>query len=183
METAEKATEKQVKYLHILYSKLRWDEDMYRSMLMYNYSVTSSKDLTKDQAFAFITKLNILVEKMDLMASKKQIFLIKKLWAPVDYSQGQDGDTHLIAFVKRFYKVEKLEDLTKQEAIKLIKQIGELTKQAEERKGKTSVLRRRCRCSHCGSWIMWVQLSDGRREAFDCDENKNATDFHKCYGR
>jgi hypothetical protein len=183
METAEKATEKQVKYLHILYSKLHWDEDMYRSMLLYNFQVTSSKDLTKDQAFAFITSLNILIEKMELYASSKQIFLIKKLWAPVDYSQGQDGDTHLLAFVKRFYKVDKLEQLTKAEAIKLIKQIGELTKQAETRKGKTTVLRRRCKCSHCGSWIMWVQLSDGRREAFDCDHNKNATDFHKCYGK
>lgn len=183
METINKATEAQVKYLHVLYRKLNWDKEMYRSMLLYKYQITSTTELSKDQAIDFITKLQTILEQMDERVSSKQLFLIRKLWTPIDYSHGEDGDVHLLAFVKKFFRKNKLEDLTKKEGITLIKQIGQMTKQAEERKGKTTVLRRKTKCVHCNQLIMWVQLKDERREAFDCDENNNPTDFHKCYGK
>ena len=183
METQIKASEAQVKYLHVLYRKLNWDEEMYRSMLMHNFRVASTTELTKDQAIGFITSLHKILEQFNDRVSSKQLFLIRKVWVPIDYSHGEDGDVHLLAFVKKFFKKDKLEDLTKKEGITLIKQIGQMTKQAEERKGKTTVLRRKTKCVHCGQLIMWVQLKDERREAFDCDENNNPTDFHKCYGK
>ena len=188
----EKATPKQVQFLHGLYRTLSWDEEMYRSMLDYNFGVNSTSDLTKQQAFKFITSLRKIIEQLDERVTDKQIYLIRKLWAVIDYSEGKEGDVHLNAFLKKYYNKIGLPGLTKQEGIKLIKQIGQMTKQAEARKGKTTILKKRTHCSRCGSLIMWVQLSDGRREAFDCEEQaipmqKNgakvrylATDFHKC---
>lgn len=182
METTEKASEKQVKYLHILYRKLNWDEEMYRSMLHHNYGVDSTTDLTKAQAFAWITKLTIIVEQLDDRINQKQMYLIRQLWKVIDYANGEEGDVYLNKYIVKFYRKPSLADLTKQEAIRLVKQIGQMTKQAEERKGKTTVLRRRTKCVHCGKLIMWVQLKDERREAFDCDTTNNPTDFHKCNG-
>jgi len=68
--------------------------------------------------------------------------------------------------------------------------------QAEKRKGQTTVLKRRTHCNKCGTLIMWVELKDGRREAFDCSPIPNpsqkgkgvkpsrieytATNFHIC---
>ena len=191
METTEKATEKQVKDLHILYRKLYWGEETYRSMLNHNYGVDSTTDLTKAQAFAWISKLTKIIEQLDDRITDKQVYLVRELWNVIDYAKGKEGNVHLNVFLKKYYNKPVLALLTKQEGIKLIKQIGQMTKQAEERKGKTTVLRRRTKCVHCGKLIMWVQLKDGRREAFDCapstssggDSNKIeyvATDFHKC---
>lgn len=183
MQTVDKATEGQVKYLHVLYRKLNWDEDMYRSMLLHNYQVASTKDLTKTQAIAWITKLTSLVEQLNDRITPKQIYLIRELWRVIDYAKGAEGDVYLNKFIRKYYRKGVLADLTKHEAIRLIKQIGQMTKQAEARKGQTTVLKRRTRCANCGTWVMWVELKDGRREAFDCDQDKNPTDFHKCYGR
>lgn len=183
METVDKASEKQVKYLHVLYRKLNWDEETYRSMLDYNFGVKSSSDLTKGQAFSFISKLQIIIEQLDDRVTDKQAYLVRQLWKVIDYAKGADGDVYLNKFILKFYRKNGLRDLTKGEAVKLIKLIGQMTKQAESRKGKTTVLRKRTKCVHCGQLIMWVQLKDDRREAFDCDENNNPTDFHKCHER
>lgn len=181
METnVEKATQNQVKYLHGLYRTLCWDEEMYRSMLAHNYGVKSTADLTKRQANNFIVTLNNILKQLDDRITDKQVYLIRQLWKVIDYSEGREGDIHLNAFILKRFKKVSVTVLTKQEGIKLIKQIGQMTKQAEERKGKTTVLKKRTRCTHCNSWIMWVELSDRRREAFDCDEDGKATDFHKC---
>lgn len=181
METnVEKATQNQVKYLHGLYRTLCWDEEMYRSMLAHNYGVNSTSDLTKKQANNFIVTLNNILKQLDDRITDKQVYLVRQLWKVIDYSEGREGDIHLNAFILKRFKKVSVTVLTKQEGIKLIKQIGQMTKQAEERKGKTTVLKKRTRCTHCNSWIMWVELSDRRREAFDCDDDGKATDFHKC---
>ncbi len=200
MQTVDKATEKQVQYLHFLYRKLNWDEEMYRSMLQHNYGVDSTKDLTKLQAVAWINKLTSLVEQLNDHITPKQMHLIRELWMVIDYAKGAEGDVYLNKFINKYYRKGILADLTKREAISLIKQIGQMTKQAEERRGKTTVLKRRTRCANCGKLIMWVQLKDERREAFDCAPSAStasrsangansgtieyvATDFHKCYER
>lgn len=181
MKTAEqKATERQVNFLHVLYRKLNWDQEMYRSMLLHNYGVDSTKDLTKVQAFDWITKLTKVVEQLDDRITEKQMYLIRELWAVIDYAKGAEGDAYLNKFISKYHRKAVLSDLTKQEAIRLIKQIGQMAKQAEARKGHTTVLKRRTRCVHCGAWIMWVELKDGRREAFDCDEDRTPINFHEC---
>ena len=174
------ASLKQVKYIHVLYRQLHWHEDIYREHLYRNYGVDSTKDLTLNQAAAWITLLKEILKEMNPMVTDKQAWLIRDLWKQIDYSGGKEGDLHLNNFLTKYYKKNEVEELTKREAIKLIKQIKQMIKQAKEREGKTTVLKRRTRCTRCGEWIMWVQLKDGRREAFDCDENHNATNFHNC---
>ena len=181
METnVEKATHNQVKFLHGLYRQLGWDEEMYRSMLAHNYGVNSTVDLTKGQAFKWIATLTNIINQFDDRITDKQVYLIRQLWKVIDYSEGREGDVHLNAFILNRFKKISVTVLTKQEGIKLIKQIGQMTKQAEERKGKTTVLKKKTHCKYCNALIMWVELSDRRREAFDCDEDGKATDFHKC---
>lgn len=175
-----RASAAQVKYLHVLYRTVGWDEAMYREMLQANYAVRSTTDLTFEEASRFISLLHQVVKVMDNRITEKQVHLVRKLWAAIDYSGGKEGDAHLNAFVARYYKVARVQGLTRQDGIKLIKQIKQMTKQAEARKGQTTVLKRRTRCTHCGQWIMWVELKDGRREAFDCDDDRNPTNFHEC---
>lgn len=171
---------KQLQYLHVLFRNLHWNKDMYKDMLERNFNVSSTKDLTLGEANNCIALLQKILAELDPSVTKKQAYTIRKLWAEIDYSGGKEGDTHLDKFLTKFYKKETVEELTKQEAIKVIRQIKQMTKQAEKRKGKTTVLKRRTQCANCGAWIMWVQLADGRREAFDCDEYRNATNFHTC---
>ena len=183
METGKnivKATAAQVKYLHVLYRTVGWDEEMYRDMLNYHFGVRSSKDLTFSQATGYISLLQQIIKAMDNRITSKQMYLVHQLWAAIDYSGGKEGDTHLNAFLTKYYNKSTLAQLTKQEGIKLVKQIKQMTKQAEARKGHTTVLKRRTRCTGCGEWIMWVELKDGRREAFDCDEERKPTNFHEC---
>lgn len=176
----EMATPAQVKYLHQLYRSLGWNEDMYRTILNYNFGITSTKYLTKRQAVNFISMLHNALNAIDDRATDKQVYLIRILWAEIDYSNMKEGDRHLNAFLLKHYHKTSLELLTKQECIKLIKQIKVMTSQARARAGKTTVLKRRTVCTLCGQLIMWVELKDGRRVAFDCDENHNATNFHEC---
>ena len=174
------ASPAQIKYLHILYRQLNWMKDTYKDMLEHHFGVRSTKDLTLEEAASYITLLNEILSTINPMVTKKQAWLIRDLWKQIDYSNGEEGDLHLNKFLKKYYERRSVEALTKQEAIKLIKQIKQMIKQAKERKGKTTVLKRRTQCNHCGAWVMWVQLKDGRREAFDCDEDRNPTNFHNC---
>ena len=171
----------QLKYLHGLYRALGWDEEMYREMLRHHFGVRSTKDLSFHQATGYISLLQEVVKAMDVRITYKQMFLVRELWKVIDYSQGKEGDKHLNAFLNKYYNRPCLAQLTKGEAIKLIRQIKEMTKQAKARAGKTTVLKRRTQCTRCGQWIMWVELKDGRREAFDCDNDRNPTNFHECH--
>lgn len=178
--TSRKASPAQVKYLHGLYRAVGWDKE-YKYILKNDFGVNSTKDLTLTQAHELIGLLKILVQgEQEQKATYKQITYIRSQWLPIDFSKGEQGDCHLNAFILKRFKKEKVDFLTKQEAIKLINMIKIMTKQATERKGKTTVMKRRTRCVNCGSWIMWVELKNGRREAFDCDEDRKPTNFHNC---
>lgn len=184
----------QTQYLHGLYRALGWDEDTYRSMLNYNFGVNSTSDLKKYQAITWISVLQATVKAIDNTATEKQVWMARQLWLEIDYSEGKEGDKHLNAFIKKYYHKNRLEELTKQECIKFVKQVKTMIGQAKERAGKTTVLRRRSKCVKCGAWIMWVELKDGRRVAFDCKASPNpseggeeegnakyvATNFHEC---
>lgn len=180
----QKATPKQVKYLHGLYRAVGWDEDMYRFILNGDYGVESTKDLSVSQANNLIRLLKLIIanENMEL-ATYKQCTLIRHLWLEIDYSNGENGDEHLNAFLLKRFKKSKVEDLTKNEAIKLIKMINAMAKQAKSRAGKTTVLKRTTICQYCAQEIMWVQLKSGQREPFDFETKDGeliATDFHNC---
>jgi len=180
----QKATPKQVKYLHGLYRAVGWDEDMYKFVLYNDYGVESTKDLSISDANTLIRVLKAVVTgESNALASYRQCALIRHLWLEIDYSNGENGDEHLNAFLLKRFKKSKVEDLTKTEAIKLIKMINAMAKQAKERFGKTTVLKRTTICQYCAQEIMWVQLKSGQREPFDFETKDGeliATDFHNC---
>lgn len=173
-------TPAQVKYIHVLCRQVNWDEELRREMLYHHYEKNSTSDLTQEEASHFIVMLHNVLSTINPLVSDRQIYLIRKLWEEIDYANGEEGDMYLNKFLKKRYQRNRVEELTKQEAIKLIKQIKQMIKQANQRAGKTTVLKRKTQCVHCGAWIMWVQLKDGRREAFDCNDERNATNFHTC---
>jgi hypothetical protein len=182
------ATPSQKQYIHGLYRACGWDDEQYRWMLMNDYGVESSSELTISQAHELIGLLQMVVkgENMD-KATMKQITLIRCEWKEVDYSNGENGDVHLNAFIQKKFKKRAVENLSRLEAIKLINMIKFLKKQAKEREGKTVVINKLAACVYCGSPIMWVQLKDGKRVAFNCikkpGRDYEAVSFHECKNR
>lgn len=182
------ATPKQIIYLHGLYRAIGWDKDQYMFVLSNDYGVDSTKDLSIGQANELIQLLNKIAKAGDIdRASAKQITLIRSKWMVIDYSKGANGDDHLNAFVQKRFKKATVDKLTHSEAIKLIKMIAQMTKQAEQRKGKTVVLKKLASCIYCHTTIMWVQLPDEERVCFDVVKKPGgdyeATDFHECKAR
>lgn len=182
------ATAKQISYLHGLYRGLGWDKDQYQFVLSNDYGVDSTKDLSISQAHELISLLANVVKAEEVdHVTPKQLTLIRAKWLPIDYSKGENGDEHLNAFVQKKFKKATVDRLSKTEAIKLLKMIASMTKQAKAREGKTTVLKRLASCVHCHTTIMWVQLKSGERVAFDVAKplgsDYEATDFHKCKRR
>jgi len=182
------ATTKQVTYLHGLYRALGWDKDQYQFILSNDYGVDSTKDLSIGQANELIQLLNKIAKAGDIdRASAKQITLIRSKWLAIDYSKGANGDDHLNAFIQKRFKKATVDKLTHSEAIKLIKMIAQMTKQAEQRKGKTVVLKKLASCIYCHTTIMWVQLPNEERVCFDVVRKPGgdyeATNFHECKAR
>lgn len=56
-EFEEKATKKQKWYIHELIKDIGWDEEKYRSFLLNNFRINSSKELSKKDASKLIEKL------------------------------------------------------------------------------------------------------------------------------
>ena len=181
------ATAKQVTYLHGLYRALGWDREQYQFVLMNDYGVESTKDLSISQAFELIKLLKNITKADEIeRITPKQLTLIRANWLVIDYSKGEKGDDHLNAFVQKRFKKASIDRLSRQEATKAIKMIAQMTKQAEERKGKTTVLKKLASCIYCHTTIMWVQLQNEERVCFDVVKKPGgdyeATNFHNCKG-
>lgn len=188
------ATKSQVQFLHGLYRALNWDQDTYRGVLEEQYGVESTTALDIAQANELIKLLKAVVGGYDFeRATPKQVALIRAEWLLIDYSHGQHVDLHLNAFLQKRFKKGTVEQLSKQEAIKLINMIKAMQKQAKAREGKTTVINKLTSCNFCGAPIMWVQLKSGERVAFDPTPPQPspkgegarttglvAKDFHKC---
>jgi hypothetical protein len=182
------ATAKQVSYLHGLYRSLCWDKDQYQFVLSNDYGVDSTKDLSISQAHELICLLANVVKADEInRVTPKQLTLIRANWLVIDYSKGANGDDHLNAFVQKRFKKASVDRLSKTEATKLIKMISQMTKQAESRKGKTTVLKKLASCIYCHTTIMWVQLPNEERVCFDVVRKPGgdyeATNFHECKAR
>lgn len=111
-------TERQVRQLRTLASKVLLTEDIYRDWLWCNFQVKSCKLLTISEAETAISLLqNINNEtQADYMITPKQIRYIKSLWIDIDISQCEAGDKHLRGFLRNRFRVDRLEDLTRKQA-------------------------------------------------------------------
>ncbi|MDR1756070.1 MAG: DUF1018 domain-containing protein [Culturomica sp.] len=187
MDTA--CTQKQNGRIHALFSDLGWNEFVYGSWLKAYYHVECPGDLTGGEASRLIRELSEILKNQrrnqeagdgERMITSKQETYLKTLWLGVDYSKGDSGDKHLSQFLLKRFRVRKAGDLTCRQAIACIAMIKSMIAQAEKRAGRTTVLDKKSRCRYCDALIMWVQLQDGRRMAFDFDDQNQATNFHEC---
>jgi len=64
IKNKEVATSKQINYIHVLVRELNWSREEYISFLERNFSVKSSKELSKKSASRMIDKLLSLKAKM-----------------------------------------------------------------------------------------------------------------------
>lgn len=132
---------KQKSIIHQLVNILGIPKDVYKEMLLNNYNVDSSKDLSYEEASQFITflKKNAVeaglwelkksfnkhkysnLDDREGMASPKQLRMIEAMWA--DYSVLQDNDERekaLRAFISRRFDVSALKFVDKATASKII---------------------------------------------------------------
>lgn len=123
-------TRPQTKILHVAASKLKWDDDTYRQVLVRIAGVTTSKDL--DQAgfeammgfadyFGFrpLGKGAPRYGNRPGMATFAQLELIRELWREL-HDQAACDDEHLTAWLLKYHKVASMRFLTLDAARKTI---------------------------------------------------------------
>jgi hypothetical protein len=123
-------TRPQTSILHVAASKLKWDDDTYRQVLVRIAGVTTSKDL--DQAgfeavmgfadycgFRPLGKGAPRYGNRPGMATFAQLELIRELWREL---HGQDAcdDEHLTGWLLKYHKVASMRFLTMEAARKVI---------------------------------------------------------------
>ncbi len=96
------------------------DRDLYELMLMSNYNVSSSKDLSIEQLLkllAFLNQKTTSIEK--IYATKNQINFIKTLW---DQKAQNPDEKSLLKLIYNRFKIDlkNIEDLEKKDFKKVI---------------------------------------------------------------
>jgi hypothetical protein len=120
----------QTSILHVAASKLKWDDDTYRQVLVRIAGVTTSKDL--DQAgfeavmgFADFCGFRPLAKGAPRygnrpgMATFAQLELIRELWREL-HGQAVCDDEHLTGWLLKYHKVSSMRFLTLDSAGKVI---------------------------------------------------------------
>lgn len=181
----EKLTEKQASYIKFLLKELDWDADLVAAWLNH-HKADEISGLSKREAIKGISDLLYYLELLhsgawDGMATGSQVSTIYAKWRAIDVDKGTIN--HLSEFLTKRWKVATPEELTCQQADKCIKAIAGMKAQNDRRAGKTTVLKRKTCCKYCGQKVMWVELKDGRRMAFDFNNRNEATGFHECKNR
>jgi hypothetical protein len=123
-------TRPQTTILHVAASKLKWDDDTYRMVLVRIAGVTTSKDL--DQAgfeavmgFADYCGFRPLAKGAPRygdrpgMATYAQLELIRELWREL-HDQAVCDDEHLTGWLLKYHKVSSMRFLTLDTARKVI---------------------------------------------------------------
>ncbi|MEJ5227217.1 regulatory protein GemA [Thermodesulfovibrio sp.] len=138
----EKITPKQIKKIHTLKTKLKMTDEEYRLRLS-DYWVSTSKDLTYEEAEDFIQKLekeaiekilwtpHVLVyyryediERVHGMATPRQLRMIEAMWKDVSYLRDETKRLKALRkFVYRITGTDNLRELTFEQARKVINAI------------------------------------------------------------
>ncbi|OYU17767.1 MAG: GemA protein [Rhodobacteraceae bacterium PARR1] len=121
---------KQKALLHVVKTKLHWSDEIYREVLVRVAGVTSSTELDQDGFNAIMGFAEYSGFKPSAgntpnygdrpgFATFAQLSLIRELWREVNGDRLCD-DTHLQAWLRKYYKVESLRFLTLEAARKVI---------------------------------------------------------------
>lgn len=157
-----KITNGQKKIIHTLIGALGWSDKSYRDFLRRFCGVRSCVGLSYEQAENVIKELQEFQTECSPMITDKQIGYIKFLWLSVDYDQGNAGDKHLSRFLEKRYGVQRVEDLTKRQALGCISAIKRMQVNKRDRIGTLSVS---AVVSPEGRGTAWVQMPTGERYA------------------
>ena len=121
----EKIKNRQIKYIHILKSKLKLKDENYRTLLESKFNKKSSKDLSYNQAEILIKILQRLINNY---ATEKQINKFNTLYSKVYYEKDKKE------FIEQYLGKDKtLENMTVRECSKLIYILEEIVDWQEKR--------------------------------------------------
>lgn len=165
-KAAKPITTAQIKRIHVVIHSLRIDDDTYRAALTERFSVTTCKDLSLNQAQAFIRELEAVAIKHQHpeeqpaqaekqperfsnldnrpgMASAAQLRKIEAQWSDVSIVPDHDARGRALrTFIKRISGVADLRFLDSQGASKVINALNAMQKQAtapaKTKKAKTA---------------------------------------------
>jgi hypothetical protein len=123
-------TNPQTRILHVAASKLGWDDDTYRMVLVRIAGVTTSKDLDRAgfeavmgfmeySGFRPLGKGAPRYGDRPGMATFAQLELIRELWREL-HGQATCDDEHLTAWLLKYHKVSSIRFLTLEAARKVI---------------------------------------------------------------
>lgn len=126
-------TKAQVKQIHVLKTKLGWDDETYRNALR-PYFVDTSKELSFSEARTFISELEAAVFKFEVLqlATDKQKKLIIARWYGVTRVSGvKEKMTALNTFLDHRFGVKNLNKLRRDMVEKVVKALSVMAQQAE----------------------------------------------------
>lgn len=125
----EKIKNGQIKYIHILKSKLNLKDENYRSLLESKFNKKTSKDLSSKQAEVLIKILERLISNY---ATEKQKSRFNTLYNKVYYEKDRQE------FIEQYLdKGKTLDNISIQECSKLIYILEEIVEWQEKRELKT----------------------------------------------
>lgn len=128
----EKIKNGQIKYIHILKSKLNLKDENYRTLLENKFNKKTSKDLSSKQAEVLIKLLERLINNY---ATEKQINKFNNLYNKVYYEKDKKE------FIEQYLGKDKtVENMTVKDCSKLIYILEEIVEWQEKRKLKKSNL-------------------------------------------
>ncbi|MFC1599343.1 phage protein GemA/Gp16 family protein [Candidatus Omnitrophota bacterium] len=116
---------KKLAIIHIIKKELNLSDEVYRGILMDVVGVESAKDLTEEK---FRKLMRYFVRSPYYKVNALGLTIKQKLYIRfLATSMSWDND-HLNNFINKYYHKPRLEELTRQEAIKLIESLKNVMK-------------------------------------------------------
>jgi hypothetical protein len=120
-------TQRQIKAIHALKNKVKMSDDLYRHFLQSNYGVSSSKNLSYENAKSAIDNMVTLAYQMGIiqpndppgMATKKQQAMLIGLWKKVSNAPDDKKLSAFDTFIRNRFGVGALRWLPKEMVSKI----------------------------------------------------------------
>jgi hypothetical protein len=149
---SEMITREQIKKIHTLKRILFMSEDEYRGALAAYAAqgggpVTTSKEMTKNQASSFINRLERVATQIPGLrerhyASPRQMRFIEAMWRNVSRAQDPQGrEKAMETFLKRRFHVNRTDKLTRRTAGKVIQSLRAMNDREDARRREKDAMK------------------------------------------
>ncbi len=125
---------KKLAVIHIVKKELSLSDEQYRDTLERITGVRSAKDLDEG---GFRKLMNYFARSKYYRAQRDGITFRQKMFIRDLKGQLQWNEPHFTNFLKKYYKKERIETLTKKEAIKVIESLKNILKRLRTQEGKS----------------------------------------------